>query len=85
MTYKIDVDKFVKENQQQIEALVNASLNRAGKIVEEKVKAGELRPALQDIMPLMLYEILITNTVSTLRLAADMIEESKRELEGTEK
>lgn len=78
MTQQIDVDKFVKENQEQIEAMVNAALNRAGEIVNAKVKANEVQPTIQDVLPLMLYEILVTNTVSTLRLAADMLEERQK-------
>ena len=74
MTGKIDVDQFVQEHQEEIANLVNIALNRAGDIVNAKVAAGEVKPTLQDVLPLMLYEILITNTVSTLRLAAEMIE-----------
>ncbi len=76
MTKKIDVDQFVQEHQEEIANLVNIALNRAGDIVNAKVSAGEVKPTLQDVLPLMLYEILITNTVSTLRLAAEMIEEN---------
>ena len=77
MTVKINVDQFVKEHQEEIASLVNIALNRAGDAVNAKVAAGEVKPSMQEIMPLMLYEILITNTVSTLRLVAEMIEESQ--------
>lgn len=66
----IDVDTFVKNNQEQIYSLVNAALNRAGDIIQKKVASGEVGPSLQEIMPLLLYEILVTHTVSTLTLVA---------------
>jgi len=70
---KTDVDKFVQEHQDEIITLVNHSLNRAGDIVAKKVQSGEVGATMQDVLPVMLYEILLTNTVATLRLAADMI------------
>ena len=73
---KIDVDKFVQEHQEEIITLVNNSLNRAGDIINKQVQAGELGATMQDVLPVMLYEILLTNTVSTLRLAAEMVNES---------
>lgn len=73
---KIDVDKFVQDHQDEIMSLVNNSLNRAGDIVSKKVQAGEIGATIQDVLPVMLYEILLTNTVATLRLASDMINES---------
>lgn len=69
----IDVDEFVQNNQDQIYRLVNAALNRSGEIIQKKVSTGEVGPSLQEVLPLLLYEILITHTVSTLRLVADMI------------
>lgn len=77
MDPKIDVDRFVKEHQHEIAELVNTSLNRAGDIVQKKVASGEVKPNIQDVLPLMLYEILITNTVATLRLVGDMLAERK--------
>jgi len=73
MKTRIDVDTFVKNNQDQIYNLVNTALNRAGEAVQKKVSAGELGPSLQEVMPLLLYELLITHTVSTLKLVSDMI------------
>ncbi|HBV97697.1 MAG: hypothetical protein JL50_03360 [Peptococcaceae bacterium BICA1-7] len=73
----IDVDTFVKNNQEQIYSLVNAALNRAGDIIQKKVASGEVGPSLQEIMPLLLYEILVTHTVSTLTLVADMVNSSR--------
>ena len=72
----LDVDKFVKNNQDQIISLVNAALNRSGEIIQKKITAGEVGPSLQEILPLLLYEILVTHTVSTLTLVADMINDS---------
>ncbi|WP_072910373.1 hypothetical protein [Desulforamulus aeronauticus] len=72
---KVDVDKFVQEHQEEIITLVNNSLNRAGDLVAKKVQAGELGTTIQDVLPIMLYEILLTNTVATLRLAAEMVNE----------
>lgn len=69
----IDVDEFVKKNQDQIYNLVNNTLNRSGEIIQKKVSAGEVGPSLQEVLPLLLYEILVTHTVSTLRLVADML------------
>ncbi|WP_051273410.1 hypothetical protein [Desulfotruncus alcoholivorax] len=54
--------------------LVNKALNRAGDIVKEKVSSGEVEATIQDVLPLLLYEVLVTNTVSTLRLVAEMID-----------
>ncbi len=76
MTLKVDVDQFVQEHQEEISRLVNISLNRAGDVVNAKVKKGEVNPTLQDVLPLMLYEILVANTVATIRLVADMINEA---------
>lgn len=70
----IDVDAFVKKNQDQIYNLVNTTLNRSGEIIQKKVSAGEVGPSIQEVLPLLLYEILIAHTVSTLRLVADMLE-----------
>ncbi|GAB6157385.1 hypothetical protein JCM39194_05850 [Desulfotomaculum varum] len=72
----VNVDKFVQEHQDEIIALVNNSLNRAGDIVAKKVQSGEVGATLQDVLPVMLYEILLTNTVATLRLVADMLNDS---------
>ncbi|MEG6522135.1 hypothetical protein [Desulfotomaculum sp. 1211_IL3151] len=71
----VDVDKFVQEHQEEIITLVNNSLNRAGDIVAKKVQNGEVGATIQDVLPIMLYEILLTNTVATLRLVSEMINE----------
>lgn len=71
---QIDVDKFVREKQGEIEYLVNKALNRAGDIVKQKVAGGEVNATIQDVLPLLLYEVLVTNTVATLRLVAEMME-----------
>lgn len=81
---KIDVDKFVQLHQDEITTLVNHSLNRAGEIVGQKVQAGEVGATLQDVLPIMLYEILVTNTVATLRLAAEMVNEANGTVENSE-
>lgn len=73
---KVDVDKFVQEHQEEIITLVNNSLNRAGDIVSKRVQAGEVGATIQDVLPIMLYEVLLMNTVATLRLAAEMVNES---------
>lgn len=73
----VDVDKFVQEHQEEIITLVNNSLNRAGDIVAKQVQNGEVGATIQDVLPIMLYEILLTNTVATLRLVSEMINESK--------
>jgi len=72
---RIDVDKFVKNRQSEIEYLVNTALNRAGDIVKQKVAAGDVKATIQDVLPLLLYEVLITNTVAVLRLVAEMLED----------
>ncbi|MCL5781483.1 MAG: hypothetical protein M1119_11450 [Firmicutes bacterium] len=71
----VNIDKFVQEHQDEIIALVNNSLNRAGDIVARKVQSGEVGATIQDVLPVMLYEVLLTNTVATLRLVADMLNE----------
>lgn len=76
MPKSIDVDGFVQSRQNEIIQLVNTALNRAGDVVKQKVEAGEVKPTIQDVLPLMLYEILVANTVSTLRLVAEMLEDS---------
>ena len=73
MALNIDVDEFVEKNQDQIYHLVNTTLNRSGDIIQKKVSAGEVGSSLQEVLPLLLYEILISHTVSTLRLVAQMI------------
>lgn len=73
----VNVDKFVQEHQEEIITLVNNSLNRAGDIIAKKVQDGEVGATIQDVLPIMLYEILLTNTVATLRLVSEMINESK--------
>lgn len=72
---RIDVDKFVQNRQGEIEYLVNTALNRAGDIVNQKVAGGEVKATIQEVLPLLLYEVLITNTVAVLRLVAEMLEE----------
>ncbi len=69
----IDVDAFVKNNQDQICSMVNAALNRAGEIIQQKVAAGQVGPSFQEILPLLLYELMVTHTVSTLTMVADMV------------
>ena len=73
MRQKINIDNFIKNNQEQIVTLVNHSLNRSGDIIQKKVASGELGSSLQEVLPLLLYEVLVTHTVSTLRLVAEMI------------
>jgi len=74
----IDVDKFVREHQGEIAHLVNAALNRAGDIIQQKVGAGEVKPNLQDVLPVLLYEAMIANTVATLKLVSRMLEENNK-------
>ncbi len=69
----IDVDEFVKTRQNDINQLVNIALNRAGEIIQQRVASGEIKATMQDVLPVLLYEVLITNTVATLRLVAEMI------------
>lgn len=73
MLQNIDVDEFVKTRQNDINQLVNIALNRAGEIIQQKVANGEIKATMQDVLPVLLYEVLITNTVATLRLVAEMI------------
>lgn len=73
MIPNIDVDDFVKKNQDRILNLVNTTLNKSGDVIQKKVAAGEVGPSIQEVLPLLLYEILVTHSVSTLRLVADMI------------
>jgi len=54
---------------------VNTALNRAGDVVKQKVAGGEISPTIQDVLPLVLYEVLVTNTVAVLRLVAEMLEQ----------
>jgi len=75
LNQRIDVDKFIKNRQGEIEYLVNTALNRAGDIVKQKVADGEVKATIQDVLPLLLYEVLITNTVAVLRLVTEMLEE----------
>ncbi|WP_341478847.1 hypothetical protein [Sporotomaculum syntrophicum] len=69
----INVDEFVKIRQNDITQMVNIALNRAGEIIQQKVANGEIKATMQDVLPVLLYEVLITNTVATLRLVAEMI------------
>lgn len=69
----IDVDEFIKNNQDRIYNLVNNTLNRSGEIIQKKVSAGEVGTSLQEVLPLLLYEVLVTHTVSTLKLVAEMV------------
>ena len=73
----IDVEKFVQEHQAEIAHQVNAALNRAGDIIQQKVGAGEVKPNLQDVLPILLYEAMIANTVATLKLVSRMLEENR--------
>jgi hypothetical protein len=75
----IDVDRFVKDHQDEITDLVNKALNRAGDVLQQKVAAGEIKPNMQDVLPFLLYEVLVTHTVATLRLVEEMISEGNRE------
>lgn len=72
---RIDIDKFVKEKQGEIEYLVNTALNRAGDVIKRKVADGEIEANIQEVLPLLLYEVLITNTVAVLRLVSEMLAE----------
>jgi len=76
---KIDVDSFVRERQDEIQALVNISLNKAGESMQKRVASGELSPNIQDVLPLLLYEVLTANTVATLRLVSEMINSTTEE------
>ncbi|MFZ5651523.1 MAG: hypothetical protein ACOY4I_11800 [Bacillota bacterium] len=69
----IDIDTFIKDNQDQIYHLVNNALNKAGEAIQKKVSAGEIGPSLQEVLPLLLYEILVTHTVSVLKLVSEMV------------
>lgn len=73
MKNHIDIDSFIKNNQDQIYHLVNTALNRAGEAVQKKVSAGEIGPSLQEVLPLLLYEVLVTHTVSVLKLMSEMV------------
>ena len=74
---RIDVDNFVQERQKEIEYLVNKALNHAGDVVKEKVSGGEIKSTIQEVLPLLLYEALVTNTVAVLRLVAEMIDQDE--------
>ncbi|WP_018084896.1 hypothetical protein [Desulfurispora thermophila] len=78
MPHPIDIDRFVQKHQVEIETLVNLALNKAGRTVENKMASGEVSPRLTDVLPLLLYEALLTSTVATLRLVAEMVNESAR-------
>lgn len=73
---KIDVDAFIRERQDEIQALINLSLNKAGAAIQKKVASGEITANIQDVLPLLLYEVLTTSTVATLRLVSEMINNS---------
>ncbi len=75
----IDVDSFVRERQDEILALVNISLNKAGDAIQKRVASGEISANFQDVLPLLLYEVLTANTVATLRLVSEMINSSTEE------
>jgi len=70
----VDVDKFIQMRENEIRYLVNTVLNRAGNVVQQKIASGEINATMQDVLPLLLYEVLVTNTVATLRLVAEMLE-----------
>ncbi len=74
---KVNIDQFVKQHQIEIETLVNLSLNKAAQKLKDKIAAQEIQANFEEIMPVLLYEVLVTNTVATLRLAAEMFEEAK--------
>lgn len=69
----VDIEDFVKDNQDQICHLVNNALNKAGEAIQKKVSAGEIGPSLQEVLPLLLYEVLVTHTVSVLKLVSEMV------------
>ncbi len=77
MIIKVNIDQFVKQHQIEIETLVNLSLNKAAQKLKDKIAAKELQANFEEIMPVLLYEVLVTNTVATLRLAAEMFAEAK--------
>ncbi len=68
-----DVDRFVQDHQDEITDLVNKALNRAGDILQQKVASGEVKPNMQEVLPFLLYEVLVTHTVATLRLVDEML------------
>lgn len=76
---QIDVDRFVQKHQNEIANLVNTALNRAGDILQRKVAEGEIKPNMQDVLPILLYETLVTHTVATLRLVKEMIDEGHQQ------
>lgn len=73
---KIEVDQFVKEHQLEVQTLINLSLNKAGDKIQQKIAAKEIGSNIEEILPLLLYEVLTTNTVATLRLVSEMINEA---------
>ncbi|GBF34070.1 hypothetical protein DCCM_3182 [Desulfocucumis palustris] len=77
---KIDVDLFVKERQDEIQTLVNLCLNKAGDAIQKKVASEEISANIQDVLPLLLYEVLAANTVATLRLVAEMINHAEENM-----
>lgn len=73
---QVNVDRFVQEHQNEIANLVNKALNRAGDIIQRKISEGEVKPNMQEVLPVLLYETLLTHTVATLRLVGEMLEEN---------
>lgn len=74
---QVNVDRFVQDHQNEITGLVNNALNRAGDILQRKVSEGEVKPNMQEVLPVLLYEILVTHTVATLRLVGEMLSEQE--------
>ena len=72
----IDIDNFIQERQIEITTLVNSALNRAGDIIQKKISAGDVGATLQDVLPQLLYEVLVTNNVAILRLVSEMINDA---------
>ncbi len=79
---KIDIDTFIKEHQEEIQTLINLSLNKAGSTLQNRISSGEISPNIQEILPLLLYEILTTNTVAILRLVSEMIHEAQNNIDS---
>ncbi|WP_066637128.1 hypothetical protein [Desulfolucanica intricata] len=74
----IEVGKFVQEHQEEIKKLVDIALNRAGDKISAEIAAGRIKPTYEEALPVLLYEVLTTHTISTLRLVADMLEAQEK-------
>ena len=71
---KIEVGKFVQEHQEEIKKLVDIALNRAGDKISSEIAAGKIKPTYEEALPILLYEVLTTHTISILRLVSEMLE-----------